>query len=165
MQVGRIWSHCWKGSVHTLLSTGNHLQGRQNCCLWDRLCSILLTPQGISKPDALGLDNPAISSLVLQWPHSFIPYRTILGIRRQNSSETQEGFLVPQEFPSGCPRNISQKGESHGHCSAAWVEATTWNAPHRFCLSWVLVWVHFFFSYFLKGNLSLACWDGKIEVY
>ena len=111
---------------------------------------------------ALGLDNPAISSLILQWPHSFIPYSTILSIRRQSSPERQDGFLVPQEFPSGCPRNISQRGKSHGHCSAAWVEATTWNAPHRFCLSWVLVWVHFFFFFliFFKG---IWAWHAEME--
>ena len=109
-----------------------------------------------------GLGQPSYIPLILQWPHSFIPYCTILGIRRQNSPETQEGFLVPQEFPSGCPRNISQKGNSHGHCSAAWVEATTWNAPHRFCLSWVLVWVHFFF-FFLILLKGIWAWHAEME--
>lgn len=61
----------------------------------------------------------AMASLILQWPHIFLLYCTIVNIRRRSSPERQEGFPLPQEFPAGCPRNISQKGKSRGHCSTA----------------------------------------------
>lgn len=67
MGMARIWSHCWKGSVHTPPSTGNHLRGSQNHCPWDRLCPILLTPQVFPKPDGPGRGQP---SYIL--PHSTV---------------------------------------------------------------------------------------------
>lgn len=80
------------------------------------------TPQVIPEPGGPGLRLPATSFLLPQRPHTFSLLSIIEGTRRQNSPERQERSLLPQEFPSGCPRNILQKGKSHGDCSAAWTK-------------------------------------------
>lgn len=96
-------------------------------------------------------------------------FSIIEGTRRQSSPERREGFLLPQEFPSGCPRNISQKGKSHGDRSAAWIKPLS--ETHRtdslspgFQLENIFFSFFSSFSYFLKGNLRLSCWDEKMEV-
>lgn len=97
---------------------GSHPPGRQTLSLETNLdpyyCGSTVIPDlgdpGLGPPSYILPHSPVTTHF-----HSFLHKE---GIRRQSSPEGQEGFLLPQEFPSGCPRNISQKGKSRGHCSA-----------------------------------------------
>lgn len=93
-----------------------------------------LSPGDRPWPEFLGLRKSSEKQVALDLdsqphPPSFPSDRTLFSLfsiteatRRQSSPERQESFLLPQEFPSGCPRNISQKGKSHGDHSAAWIK-------------------------------------------
>lgn len=94
------------------------------------------------------LSQPHPPSLLSDHTLSVFFFSVIEGTRRQSSPERREGFLLPQEFPSGCPRNISQKGKSHGDRSAAWIKPSS--ETHRTdSLSPGFQFEHIFFSFFL----------------
>ena len=89
---------------------GSHLQGRQNPFPWHRPCPILLWLHKSSQNQmALSLDIPAMPFLILQWPHTFILYSTMVGIRRQSSPERQV---------SCCLRNFLQAARGTFHKKA-----------------------------------------------
>lgn len=103
--------------------------------------------QVIRKARCPGLGQPSYILLVLQWPHSFIPYRCA-GYLRQELSRDTGGFLVPQEFPSGCPRNISQKANHMVTVQQLELKPPLEMHHTDFVSPGFLLWVHFFFFLF-----------------
>lgn len=115
---GGMQSHCWRGSVPAthpppmpprLLPVGSHLQGRQNPFPWHRPCPTLLWLHKSSQNQmVLSLDIPAMPFLILQWPHTFILYSTIVGIRRQSSPERQVSCCL-RNFLQAAPGTFHKK--------------------------------------------------------
>lgn len=159
MQVGRIWSHCWK-AVFTPFSPQEIIcrEGRTVAFETDFVPFYWLHKSPVSQMpwawmtqlSSLFYNDHTVSFLTAQYRY-----------HKAELSRDTGGFLGASGISLRMSKEHFTKGESHGHCSAAWVEATTWNAPHRFCLSWVLLLDFCFFLIFLKKGIW--AWHAEME--
>lgn len=165
-EMERRWG--WKvtaGEAVLSHSAGSHLQGRQTLSLEADLAQFYcnLTSQSQSQT-TLSLDIPAMSSLILRWPFTFVLYSTIEGIRRQSSPERQEGFF----FASGISFRLPEEHFTKRQITWSLLSSLSWSHHLKHTrqilsllgFSWGTFAFLFLFLVFLKGICS---WHAKME--